>query len=68
MFPYVQRVIMQYEEALNNTQSELGLLSHNNWMIYSTALLERSWLEFEKRRTADRAMLQVYQLYKKLNA
>lgn len=30
-----------------------------NWMIYSTALLERSYLEFEKRRTMDRAMLQV---------
>jgi hypothetical protein len=31
-----------------------------NWMIYSTALLERSYLEFEKRRTMDRAMLQVW--------
>lgn len=30
-----------------------------NWMIYSTALLERSYLEYEKRRTMDRAMLQV---------
>lgn len=30
-----------------------------NWMVYSTALLERSYLEFEKRRTMDRAMLQV---------
>ena len=30
-----------------------------NWMIYSTALLERSYIEFEKRRTMDRAMLQV---------
>ncbi|CAE7641870.1 unnamed protein product, partial [Symbiodinium microadriaticum] len=29
-----------------------------NWMVYSTALLERSYLEFEKRRTMDRAMLQ----------
>jgi hypothetical protein len=33
-----------------------------NWMIYSTALLERSYLEFEKRRTMDRAMLQVFLL------
>jgi hypothetical protein len=32
-----------------------------NWMIYSTALLERSYLEYEKRRTMDRAMLQVSQ-------
>ena len=38
MFPYLQRV--------------LG--SPKNWMIHSTALLERSWLEYEKRRTADR--------------
>lgn len=30
-----------------------------NWMVHSTALLERSWLEYEKRRTADRALLQV---------
>lgn len=33
-----------------------------NWMIHSTGLLERSWLEFEKRRTADRAMLQIQAL------
>lgn len=32
-----------------------------NWMIYSTALLERSYIEFEKRKTMDRAMLQVFQ-------
>ncbi len=31
-----------------------------NWMIYSTALMERSYLEFEKRRTMDRAILQVH--------
>lgn len=34
----------------------------NNWMIHSTGLLERSWLEFEKRRTMDRAMLQIQAL------
>ena len=33
-----------------------------NWMIHSTGLLERSWLEFEKRRTMDRAMLQIQAL------
>lgn len=46
MFPYLHRVL------------ELP----NNWMIHSTALLERSWLEYEKRRTADRAMLQMQAL------
>jgi len=33
-----------------------------NWMIHSTALLERSWLEFERRKTMDRAMLQIQAL------
>ena len=45
-FPYLQRV-------LNEAKS---------WMIHSTGLLERSWLEFEKGRTADRAMLQMQAL------
>jgi tetratricopeptide (TPR) repeat protein len=31
-------------------------------MITSTALLERSWLEFEKRRTMDRALMQIQAL------
>jgi hypothetical protein len=43
MSPYIERVLQQA----------------NNWMIHSTALLERSWLEFERRKTADRAMLQI---------
>jgi tetratricopeptide (TPR) repeat protein len=38
------------------------LESANNWMIHSTGLLERSWLEFEKRKTMDRAMLQIQAL------
>jgi len=46
MQPYVERV--------------LGLAT--NWMIHSTALLERSWLEFERRKTMDRAMLQIQAL------
>jgi tetratricopeptide (TPR) repeat protein len=46
MLPYVERV--------------LGLAA--NWMIHSTALLERSWLEFERRKTMDRAMLQIQAL------
>lgn len=43
MFPYIRRVLQQAQ----------------NWMIHSTGLLERSWLEYEKRRTFDRALLQV---------
>jgi hypothetical protein len=43
MSPYIQRVLDQ----------------PNNWMVHSTGLLERSWLEYEKRRTMDRALLQV---------
>ena len=46
MFPFLERV----------------LLTHQNWMIHSTGLLERSWLEFEKRRTMDRAMMQIQAL------
>ena len=33
-----------------------------NWLVHSTALLERSWLEFERRKTMDRAMLQIQAL------
>ena len=46
MFPYVERV----------------LKLSKNWMIHSTALLQRSWLEYEKRRTMDRALLQIQAL------
>ena len=46
MFPYLQRVLDRPK----------------NWMIHSTALLQRSWLEFEKRRTSDRAILQIQAL------
>ena len=46
MMPYLTRV----------------LFVAKNWMIHSTGLLERSWLEFEQRRTADRAMLQIQAL------
>lgn len=46
MFPYVERV----------------LKLSRNWMIHSTALLQRSWLEYEKRRTMDRALLQIQAL------
>jgi hypothetical protein len=50
------------------TQEEMGayvervLQQASNWQIRSTALLERSWLEFERRKTADRAMLQIQAL------
>jgi tetratricopeptide (TPR) repeat protein len=46
MYPYIERVL------------ELA----QNWMIHSAALLQRSWLEFEKRKTFDRAMLQIQAL------
>ena len=46
MFPYVERVLVQAK----------------NWMVHSTALLQRSWLEFDKRRTMDRALLQIQAL------
>lgn len=49
--------------AIGETEEDLSLaLPPSNWMIFSTALLQRSWVEFEKRRTTDRAMLQVYQV------
>jgi tetratricopeptide (TPR) repeat protein len=48
MTPYIEKVLKQSNDR--------------NWMIYSTALLERSWIEFEKRKTADRALLQIQAL------
>lgn len=30
-----------------------------NWGVHSTALLVKSWLEFESHRTAERAVLQM---------
>lgn len=44
MAPYVQRVLQQ---------------PSTNWMVYSTALLERSWLDFESSYAQDRALLQM---------
>jgi len=35
---------------------------HDDWMVYSTALLERSWLEFEGIHTKERAILQMQAL------
>lgn len=46
MMPYVTRVL---EQPLN-------------WMVYSTGLLERSWLECEKNKTRERAVLQLQAL------
>jgi tetratricopeptide (TPR) repeat protein len=51
---------LTYEEML--VYVERVLQQANNWMIHSTALLERSWIEFERRKTADRAMLQIQAL------
>jgi tetratricopeptide (TPR) repeat protein len=46
MYPYVERVLQHAK----------------NWMVHSTALLQRSWLEFERRKTMDRALLQMQAL------
>ena len=35
---------------------------HDDWMVYSTALLERSWLEFERSHARERALLQMQAL------
>jgi tetratricopeptide (TPR) repeat protein len=35
---------------------------HDDWMVYSTALLERSWLEFEQNHGRERAILQMQAL------
>mmetsp|Transcript_11964 Transcript_11964/g.34283 ORF Transcript_11964/g.34283 Transcript_11964/m.34283 type:complete len:989 (-) Transcript_11964:591-3557(-) len=35
---------------------------HDDWIIYSTALLERAWLEFEGSHTKERAILQMQAL------
>lgn len=35
---------------------------HDDWMVYSTALLERSWLEFERSHGRERAILQMQAL------
>lgn len=35
---------------------------HDDWMIYSTGLLERSWLEFERTHARERAILQIQAL------
>ena len=50
----------QAAQTFANIERVLGLAT--NWMIHSTALLERSWLEFERRKTMDRAMLQIQAL------
>lgn len=43
MLPYVERVLQ----------------TPANWMVYSTALLERSWLDFESHYGRERAVLQL---------
>jgi hypothetical protein len=51
MTPYIEKVLKQSTQRLST------------WMIYSTALLKRSWIEYyEKRKTADRALLQIQAL------
>jgi tetratricopeptide (TPR) repeat protein len=38
------------------------LCHHDDWTVYSTALLERAWLEFEGNHTKERAILQLQAL------
>lgn len=38
------------------------LCHHDDWTVYSTALLERAWLEFERNHTKERAILQLQAL------
>ncbi|CAM9709844.1 unnamed protein product, partial [Ectocarpus sp. 13 AM-2016] len=47
MTPYIARVLRQ---------------PGCNWMIYSTALLQRAWVEFERSHARDRAALQLQAL------
>jgi tetratricopeptide (TPR) repeat protein len=50
------------------TGEEMGaylarVLDHqDDWMVYSTALLERAWLEFERNHARERAILQLQAL------
>ncbi len=50
MSPYVERVLQQHEPR------------KQNWMVYSTALLTRAWIEFERPHAAERATLQLQAL------
>lgn len=57
MIPYIERIL-----TATSTNSNEKPADNVNWMIYSTALLERSWIEFNRRKTMDRAMLQIQAL------
>ncbi len=50
MSPYVERVLQQHDSRMQN------------WMVYSTALLTRAWIEFERPHAAERAALQLQAL------
>ena len=41
---------------------ERVLIEHDDWMIYSTGLLERAWLECERTHARERAILQIQAL------
>ena len=38
------------------------LCHHDDWMVFSTALLERAWLDFESTHTKERSILQMQAL------
>ena len=41
---------------------ERVLCHHDDWIVFSTALLERAWLEFEGTHTKERSLLQMQAL------
>jgi len=41
---------------------ERVLIEHDDWMVYSTGLLERAWLECERVHSRERAILQIQAL------
>lgn len=60
--------VKNHNPADGLTAEEMGaylarvLDHHDDWMVYSTALLERAWLEFESSHGRERALLQLQAL------
>ena len=52
----------QSHDQKDDEKKSDALSHHPDWMIYSTALLERAWLEFERPHTKERAILQLQAL------
>jgi hypothetical protein len=66
MGAYLARVLDHYHEQQQqqqqNVKSNTSKEASVDWMIYATALLERSWLEFERSHAKERALLQLQAL------